>query len=166
MRLGYENGKPRFSKEFYFLKISKDDALKKAMSWRNETAGDNLLPCRASREDIILKNNKTGVPGVNRRVKNGQGIYTATWYDENKKLQKMQFSESTWTAKQAFFMAWATRIEKDKIFKKNKYTKSTINNPEDCFDIVYDKIGRDMAEEAWEKEKKRVSKLEDVEESK
>ncbi len=68
----------------------------------------------------------------------------------------MQFSENKWSAKQAFFIAWATRISKWKIFKQNKETGKFIENPDNYFDIVYNEVGKEQVEEVWKKEKDRV----------
>ena len=160
VRLLNDGGKPLFVKQFSQGRYgSKEKALREAIHWRNETCQDNLIPCSWIRDGIELKNNKTSVPGVYRKDK--KKIYVATWYDDNRKLNRAEFSENKWGVKQAFFMAWATRLMKNKIFKKNKETKESILEPEQCFDVVYDQIGRDRAEKIWKKEKRRVEEIEE-----
>ncbi len=148
VRLLVEKGKPFIYKEFSVSKHGDQKRAKQeAIKYRNEQVVNWLIPCQRTREAVDLQNNKTGVTGVHRRVRNGNRIYVATWYDESNKLQRMQFSENRWTPRQAFFMAWATRIAKQKIFKKNKETREFVVSPNKCFDIVYNEIGEEKAEE-------------------
>ncbi len=165
VRLAHEDGKPLILKDFSFKgKNTPAQALEKAIRFRNKKVRDFLLECTANRANIELKNNQTGVTGVYRREKirkNGEkaGIYVATWYNKENKLEKMEFTENKWGAKEAFFMAWATRLRKSKIFKKDKITKQALYDPKQSFDIVYDTIGKSQAEKIWEKENLRVKQL-------
>ena len=157
VRLLTEKGKPLIYKEFSVNKYrNPNEAKKEAIRYRDQQVVNWLIPCKRTRESIDLKNNKTGITGVHRKTKNGGGIYVATWYDENNRLQRTQFSENKWSAKQAFFMAWATRISKRKIFKQNKETGEFVENPDNCFDIVYNEVSKEQAEEIWEKERDRI----------
>lgn len=157
VRLLIEKGKPFIYKEFSVNKYqSQTTAKQAAMEYRNEQVVNWLIPCKRVRTSIDLKNNKTGATGVNRRIRNGEIIYVATWYDENNKSHKMQFSENNWSTKQAFFMAWATRIAKQKIFKQDETTGEFMKDPNRCFFIVYDEVGKEKAEKIWKKEKSRV----------
>lgn len=58
------------------------------MEYRNEQVINWLISCQRTRKGVDLKNNKTGVSGVHRRIRNGNRIYVATWYDENNRLQR------------------------------------------------------------------------------
>ncbi len=72
----------------------------------------------------------------------------------------MEFTENKWGAKEAFFMAWATRINKKRIFKTRMNKGGDLISADRCFSIVYDTIGKDQAEKTWEKEEERVNHLE------
>ncbi len=156
VRLLFEEGKPFFYKEFSLSQYNndKDKALQEAVEWRNKMCRDHLIPCLSVREGIDLKNNKTGVTGVYRR--NNRKAYVATWY-EGRELQRVQFSESKWGRKPAFYMAWAARIKKQKIFSKKHMEKPL--NPEEAYSIVAKHESNHQ--QIWEKEKQRVDALED-----
>ena len=155
VRLMIVDGKPVVQKEFsYKGKNNQGEALQKAMKFRDEKCCDLLIPCERKREGIKLRNNQTGVVGVYRR--GGGGGYVATWYDKDGKLQRAQFSENKWGHKEAFFMAWATRLLREKIFKKNKETKIRLVEPSQCVNLVHNEIGQEAAEKIWGEEQKRI----------
>ncbi len=155
VRLLFEKGRPFFSKEFSVAKYNgnKNNTLEAALEWRNKVCRDNLIPCLRIREGVDLGNNKTGVKGVYR--KNDREVYVATWY-EGKNLQRAQFSENKWGRQLAFYMAWATRIKKQKIFSKKHMEKSL--NPEEAYRIVAEHESNHQ--QIWEKEQQRVDALE------
>ena len=164
VRLAHEDGQPLIQQEFSFRgKKNQEEALEDALKFRDTKVGDFLLPCHVTREGVKLKNNQTGVAGVHRREKileNSEETtrYVATWYNDDHKLKKIEFAENKWGAKKAFFMAWATRLSEERIFKtfkKEKSNRDAILDPDRCFDMVYDAVGGNRAEEIWKKEEKR-----------
>lgn len=89
VRLLMEKGKLFIYKEFSVNKYqSQTTAKQAAMEYRNEQVINWLISCQRTRKGVDLKNNKTGVSGVHRRIRNGNRIYVATWYDENNRLQR------------------------------------------------------------------------------
>jgi hypothetical protein len=155
VRLLLDDGRPLFYKEFPLSRYDNDQnkAIKEAAKWRNKVCRDNLIPCLRIREGIDLGNNKTGVKGVYR--KNDREVYVATWY-KRRSLQRAQFSENKWGRRLAFYMAWATRIKKQKIFSK-EHMEEPLEFTE-AYRIVeeYEKNHQQI----WEEERKRVDALE------
>ena len=158
VRLMAIKGKLEKYKEFSVNRYGdKTEALIEAMKYRNEECSNLLISCHRERESVELSNNITGVSGVHRR--NDREQYTATWYDNNGVLQRAQFSEKKWGPKQAFFMAWATKLLKRKIFIKDKETKEYEVDPEKCFQIVDKEYPGDDSRQIWIDEERRVGLL-------